>query len=273
MPNIVRIEPQEGWVNLNLSELWDYRDLLYLLVWREIRGRYRQMALGPLWIVLQPLISIFVFSIIFGKFAQIPSDDLPYPIFSYTALLPWTLFATAVTKSSSSLVNNINLISKVYFPRLIVPISAVLIGIVDFGASFGILLLMMLIYKTSPSLNVLFLPFYCLLAVVSALTVGLWLASLSVKFRDVAVAVSYLVQVWFYATPIVYPVSIVPPQWQFWYRLNPMTQVVEGFRWALLERGHSPDLSLLVSAIGTSILLFLGIWYFQQTEGTIVDSM
>jgi len=267
------IKPDSGWTSLELGEVWAYRDLLYLLVWRDIKSRYRQMALGPLWIILQPLMTIVVFSFVFGKFAQIPSDDLPYPIFAYTALLPWQLFATAMTKSADSLVNNIHLISKVYFPRIIVPIAAVCISLADFGASFGILLIMMLFYQIYPSLAVLVLPFYLLLAIATALAVGLWLAALSVKFRDVQLGVTYLVQLWFYATPVIYPTSLVPESWQFVFRLNPMAQVAEGFRWALLGRGMAPDGTLAIAVLLVVVLLFSGALYFRRTEGTIVDAL
>ena len=186
--NVTRIEPDRGWSFVNLKELWAYQDLIYLLVWREIKGRYRQMALGPLWIVIQPLMSIVVFSLVFGRLAQIPSEGIPYPVFAYTALLPWQLFSTAVSKSAGSLVANMNIISKVYFPRMVVPIASVFTGVVDFGMSFGILLGMMLFFGTSPTLAVVLLPLYLLPAIAVALGVGLWLASLSVRFRDVSFA-------------------------------------------------------------------------------------
>lgn len=267
------IQADQGWLPLNIDEIWAYRDLLYLLVWRDIRSRYRQMALGPLWIVLQPLMTIAIFSVVFGGFAKIPSNGIPYPIFAYAALLPWQLFATATVKASDSLVSNVHLISKVYFPRIIVPIAAVLVSLADFAASFGILLLMMLFYRIYPSLAVITLPLYILLAVGTAWGVGLWLASLSVKYRDVAIAVTYLVQIWFYATAVIYPTSIVPEKWRNLFLLNPMTQVVEGFRWALLGNGHPPDLITLVSVILVIVLLISGAFYFRQTEGSIVDEI
>lgn len=267
------IEPDRGWVPLDIEELWSYRDLLYLLVWRDIKSRYRQMALGPLWIVLQPLMAIIIFSLVFGGFAKIPSDGIPYPIFAYTALLPWQLFATATTKSSESLVSNIHLVSKVYFPRMIVPISAVFVSLADFSISFGILLAMMLCYRIYPTVALIALPLYLLLAVATSLAVGLWLASLSVKFRDVAIAVTYLIQLWFYATPVIYPTSIVPERWRTLFLLNPMAQVVEGFRWALLGNGQVPDWISLASTILVISLLISGACYFRQTEGSIVDEL
>jgi lipopolysaccharide transport system permease protein len=274
VPNhLIRIEPEKGWAFLNLNELWNYRDLIYLLVWREIKGRYRQMALGPLWIVIQPLMSIVVFSVVFGRLAQIPSDGIPYPVFAFTALLPWQLFATAVNKSAGSLVANMNIISKVYFPRMVVPIASVFTGLVDFGLSFGILLAMMLFFSTYPTLSVLFLPFYIILAMSVALAVGLWLASLSVRFRDVSFAVGYIVQLWFYATPVVYPMDLVPERWLFLYRLNPMTEVIEGFRWSLLARGHAPDWISGLVLIEVILLLVSGAIMFRRTEGSIVDHL
>ncbi|GFE68427.1 ABC transporter permease [Chroococcus sp. FPU101] len=267
------IEADQGWLPLNIDEIWAYRDLLYLLVWRDIRSRYRQMALGPLWIVLQPLMTIAIFSIVFGGFAKIPSNGIPYPIFAYAALLPWQLFATATVKASDSLVSNVHLISKVYFPRIIVPIAAVLVSLADFAASFGVLLLMMLFYRIYPTLAVITLPLYILLAVGTAWGVGLWLASLSVKFRDVAIAVTYLVQIWFYATAVIYPTSIVPEKWRNLFLLNPMTQVAEGFRWALLGNGQPPNIISLIAVSLVIILLISGAFYFRQTEGSIVDEI
>jgi lipopolysaccharide transport system permease protein len=268
---ITRIEPERGWSPINLQELLYYQDLIYLLVWREIKGRYRQMALGPLWIVIQPLMSIAIFSVVFGHFAQIPSDGIPYPIFAYTALLPWQLFATAMSKSASSLVANMNIISKVYFPRMVVPIASVFTGVVDFGISFSILLIMMLFFRTYPTLAIVLLPLYILLAIAIALGVGLWLASLSVRFRDVSFAITYLVQLWFYATPVVYSSSLVPDRWLLLYRLNPMTEVIEGFRWVLLNRGHAPDFLSGVVVLEVLLLVMTGAIVFRRTEGSIVD--
>jgi lipopolysaccharide transport system permease protein len=271
--DITVIKPDRGWIAIDLVELWAYRDLLYLLVWRDIKSRYRQMALGPLWIVLQPLMTIVIFTVVFGKFARIPSDGIAYPVFAYTALLPWQLFATATTKSSDSLVSNIHLVSKVYFPRMIVPIAAVFVSVADFLASFGILLAMMLVYRTYPKLAVLTLPLYLLLAIATAMAVGLWFASLSVKYRDVAIAVTYIIQLWFYATPVIYPTSMVPEAWRGLFLLNPMAQVVEGFRWALLGTGRGPDGITVGSIALVVVLLISGAFYFRQTEGSIVDSI
>ena len=244
---ITVIQLEKGWLALDFQEIWAYRDLLYLLIWRDIKSRYRQMALGPLWIVLQPLITIAIFSIVFGKFARISSDGVPYPVFAYTALLPWQLFATAATKSSESLVSNLHLVSKVYFPRMIVPIAAVFVSLADFLTSFGILLAMMLMYHTYPTIAVFALPLYLLLAVATALGVGFWFASLAVKYRDVAIAVGYIIQLWFYATPVIYPSSLVPERWRPLFLLNPMAQVIEVFRLALLGVGQKPDGITLIS--------------------------
>ena len=271
--NITIIQPQKGLIALDFQEIWAYRDLLYLLVWRDIKSRYRQMALGPLWIVLQPFLTIVIFTVIFGNFAKIPSDGSAYPVFAYTAFLPWQLFATATAKSSDSLVNNLPLISKVYFPRLVIPIAAVFVSLVDFLASFGILLMMMLFYRSYPTLAVLTLPLYLLLAVATSMGVGLWFASLSVKFRDVSIAVTYIIQLWFYATPVIYPSSMVPEVWRGIFLLNPMAQVVEGFRWALLGTGRSPDGITLASIALVLVVLVSDAFYFRQTEGSIVDSI
>jgi lipopolysaccharide transport system permease protein len=270
---ITVIQPDRGWIAIDFQEIWAYRDLLYLLVWRDIKSRYRQMALGPLWIVLQPLMTIVIFTVVFGKFARIPSDGIPYPVFAYTALLPWQLFATATAKSADSLVNNIHLVSKVYFPRTIVPVAAVFVSVADFMASFGVLLAMMLVYRTFPTLAVLTLPLYLLLAIATAMAVGLWFASLSVKYRDVALAVTYIIQLWFYATPIIYPTSMVPESLRGWFMLNPMAQVVEGFRWALLGTGRGPDGITAISIALVVVALISGAMYFRQTEGSIVDSI
>lgn len=267
----IRIQPDSSWVPLDFGELWDYRELVYFLTWRDIQGRYRQMALGWLWIALMPLINMVVFSIVFGKFAQIPSEGIPYPVFTYTALLPWQFFADATSKSASSLINNANLIAKVYFPRLIVPLVATLAGLVDFAVSMGVLLGLLLIFGIMPNWAILSLPFYLLMAIATALGVGLWLSALAVRFHDVKYGIGFLLQVWLYASPVVYPSSLVPESWQLIYRLNPMTNVIEGFRWALLGTGQQPDFMLLVSLLVVLILIISGAYYFRQTEGTIVD--
>ena len=268
---VLRLEPTRGWGSLKLPELWDYRDLIYFLLWREIKGRYKQMALGPLWLVLQPLFGIVTNTLVFGVLAKLPSDGLPYPVFNYAAMLPWQFFSGAVTRSAGSLVNNQNLISKVYFPRLVMPIVGALSGVVDFAVSFGLLLGLMLFYGFIPKVTVLVIPLLLLLSALTALSVGLWLASLQVRFRDVGFALTYLLQAWMYVTPVVYATSVIPERWQFLYRLNPMTTVVEGFRWALLGKGTLMWLPTLLSILGVLGLLVAGAYLFRRTERTIVD--
>lgn len=259
------IEPPRGWVRLNLRELWQYRDLVRVLVQREVQGRYRQMALGPVWIVLVPLFNVVVFSLIFGGLAKLPSDGLPYPVFSYAAVLPWTFFATAVARGSASLVANMNLISKVYFPRMVVPIAAVGSGLVDFGASFVILLGMVFAYRIVPGWAVLALPVFLLLAACSALAACLWLAALAVRFRDVSLGLSYMIQAWMYLSPVVYPTSLIPARYRFYYQLNPMTTVLDGCRWALLGT-RPPDLVPALFCLVLVILaLFGGAFVFRRT--------
>ena len=267
------IRSRRGWSGFGLAEVWEFRELLYLLIWREIKGRYRQMALGPTWIILKPFVSMVVLSLVFGKLAKLPSDGVPYPLFSYTGLLPWTLFTVSLSKASTSLVSNMSVISKVYFPRLVVPISNAFAGLVDFSMSFLILIGMMLFYGYVPGLKMLMLPVYLLLAVTSALAVGLWLATLAVKFRDVAYGIEHMLQVLMYLTPVVYPASMVPEEWRTLYLLNPMAQVVEGFRWAMLDAGQPPDIMTLAVFGIVLMLLISGAQLFCRTERNIVDLM
>lgn len=269
-PTIV-IEPSRGWAALGLRDVWEYRELLYFLVWREVKGRYRQMAFGPLWIVLQPLVQMVIFSLIFGKLARLPSDGVPYPIFAYVALLPWQFFANSVRQSAASLLRQSNVIAKVYFPRLVIPISSVLAACVDFVASFVVLAGMIVFYRVRLTWAVFTLPLYLLLAAATALGIGLWLAGLAVKFRDVAIGLNFGVTVWQYLTPVAYSTTLIPEQWHTLYRLNPMTGVIEGFRWALLGTGHAPDWTTALSATLVLALLISGAFYFRRTERTIVD--
>ncbi len=269
--NLVEIRARRGWSALNLSDLWEYRELLYFFIWREIKGRYRQMALGPLWIILKPFMTMVVMSLVFGKLAKIPSDGLPYPIFNFAALLPWQFFAVSVSKSSTSLVANMSMISKVYFPRLTIPISSAASGLVDLAMAFLILLGMLLYYGVVPNWHVVFLPLFLLLAVATALAIGLCLATLSVKFRDVKFGVEHGLQVWLYASPVVYPASMIPEGWRDLYMLNPMAWVIEGFRWALLGKGQTPDWTLAVTSAMVLVLLVVGAYTFRRTERTIVD--
>lgn len=265
------IEPTTGWGRLGLREVWEYRDLLYFLLWRDVKGRYKQMALGPLWIVIHPLLNMVIFSLVFGVVAKLPSNGVPYPIFTYTAILPWSFFASAVMGATHSLLSQRHLITKVYFPRLIVPIVSVLAGLVDFSISFVILLIMMPCYGYVPGWQIVTLPFFLLLAASIGLAVGLWSATWVVHYHDVGELISYLIRGWMYLTPVVYAMSIIPERWQPLYRLNPMTNVIEGFRWALLGAGSPPDIFLLFSVILTVPLLIGGAYYFRRTERTIVD--
>ena len=264
------IQASHSWRDLGLREVWEYRELLYFLIWREVKARYRQMALGPLWIVLKPVIGMVVCTVIFGKLAKLPTDDLPKPIFYYTGLLPWYLFAGSTNQAATSLVSNMRLISRVYFPRLIIPLVGSVSGLVDFAVSFIVLIGLMAYYGIVPSIAVLTLPLLLLLAVAAALAVGLWLACVAVKFRDVGFAVGFMTQLWMYVT-VIYPSSGVPENWRFVYRLNPMLGVVEGFRWALLGRGQPPDAVVALSAAIVLFFLVTGAYYFRRTERTIVD--
>ncbi len=268
---ITRIIPRRGWGSLGLKDVWEFRELLFFLVWREIKGRYRQMALGPLWIVLKPFITMVVMSVVFGRLAKLPSDGVPYPLFNYCALLPWTMFSVSVSKSATSLVSNMGVISKVYFPRLVVPLSSACAGLLDFCFSFLILLCMMLYFGYLPGWQVVFLPVYVLLALMASLALGLCLATAAVKFRDVGYAVDHLLQVAMYITPVVYPSSLVPEPWRQIYLLNPMAVVIEGFRWSLLGKGLAPGVSLYLSAGLVLITLFLGAHLFRRGERNVVD--
>ena len=265
------IRPSRGWISLNLRDLWEYRGLLYFLTWRDIKVRYKQTVLGAAWAIIQPFFSMVVFSLFFGKLAQIPSDGIPYPIFSYAALVPWTFFANGLSQSSSSLVGSANLIKKVYFPRLVVPISAVMAGGVDFVLAFVVLLGMMLFYGIVPAGAIVWLPLLLLLALVTSLGVGLWLTAMNVQFRDVRYAVPFLVQAWMFATPIVYPSSLLDEPWRTLYGINPMAGVVEGFRWALLGTETAPGPIVIVSALVAVGLLVSGAFYFRRMEKTFAD--
>lgn len=268
---VLIIQPTKGWGQLALHEVWEYRDLLYFLLWRDVKGRYKQMALGPLWIVLRPLFNMVLFTLIFGKVAKLPSDGVPYPIFTYTALLPWTFFSGALMAASNSLLNHRHLIAKVYFPRLIVPVVGVISGLIDFSISFLILMGMMLFYGYGLSWRIFMVPAFLLIAAMTALAVGLWSASWIVHYHDVNEILSYLVRGWMYVTPVVYAISIIPERWRTLYRLNPMTNVIEGFRWALLGTGQAPDMICLISTLAIIPALISGAFYFRRTERTIVD--
>jgi lipopolysaccharide transport system permease protein len=265
------IEPSRGWVTLGLKELWQHRELLYFLTWREIKVRYKQTALGAGWAILQPLFAMLIFSLFFGRLGKLPSDGVPYPLFVFAGLVPWTFFSNALSSSSNSLVNSSHLISKIYFPRLALPISSILSGLVDFALAFGLLLVIMAYYRVVPTMNVLWLPALVLLAAVTALGVGLWLSALNVEFRDIKHTLPFLAQMWMFATPIAYPSSMLPARWRTIYGLNPMVGVVEGFRWALLGTGLRPGRIMLASALAALCLLVSGAFYFRRMERTFAD--
>jgi len=268
----LRIEPSKGWVSLKLHELWEYRELLYFLTWRDIKVRYKQTVLGAAWAIIQPFMTMVVFSLFFGRLAQIPSDGVPYPIWSYAALVPWTFFATGLTMSSNSLVGSANLIKKVYFPRLVIPIATVLSGAVDFVLAFIVLIFMMLFFGIVPTSNVVFLPLFLLLAFVTSLGVGLWLSAMNVQFRDVRYTVPFLTQFWLFATPIAYPSSLIENETlRAIYGINPMAGVVEGFRWALLGTDTAPGPVIVVSTIAAFVLFISGLFYFRRMEKTFAD--
>jgi lipopolysaccharide transport system permease protein len=266
------IEPSTGWVPLHLSELWSHREILYFLVWRDIKVRYRQTVIGAAWAIVQPLMTMVVFSVFFGALAKVPSDGVPYPVFAFCALVPWTFFAAGVNQSANSLVASGELITKVYFPRLLIPMARVLAGILDLTLSLGVLFGFILFYGFRPSLTACFwLPVFVLLAFIAALGIGLWLSSLNVKYRDVQHAVPFLVQIWFFATPIAYSSSLVPDSWKLLYALNPLVGVVEGFRWALLGTGQGPGLMTLTSGAAAVVIFVTGAFFFRQVERTFAD--
>jgi len=269
---VTHIQATKGWSSLNLSELWEFRELLYFFTWRDIKVRYKQTVMGASWAILQPLFTMVVFSIFFGKLAKMPSDGIPYPIFSYAALVPWTFFSNGISKSSNSLVGGSNLLKKIYFPRMALPISSILAGVVDFVLAFVVLLFMMYYYQIAPTINVLWLPLLLVMALVSALGVGLWLSAMNVQFRDVRYIVPFIVQAWLFATPVVYPASLITdPFWQYVYALNPMVGVVEGFRWALLGTDTAPGPLIIISAVVSVILMVTGAFYFRRMERTFAD--
>jgi len=273
MPELttIRLQPRRGWVGLRLGELWAYRELLVFLAWRDIKVRYKQTALGAAWAVIQPFFTMVVFSVFFGNLAKMPSDGVPYPLFAYSALVPWTFFANGLAQSADSLVGSANLLRKVYFPRLAIPIAAVLGGVIDFVIAFVVLIGMMAFYGVVPTANIVWLPLLLVLALVTALGVGLWLSALNVEFRDVRYVVPFLIQVWLFATPIAYPSSLLDQPWRTVYGLNPMAGVVEGFRWALIGKGAAPGAMVGVSALVALALLLSGAFYFRRMESTFAD--
>jgi len=268
---ILTIEPSRGLARLGLAEVWKYRELVWFWTSREIKGRYRQMALGPLWVVIKPLLDMIVLSLIFGGMAKLDSEGIPYPLFTFTAILPWTYFSAATTGAATSLVTKMTVISKVYFPRLVVPISAVLSSLVDLAVTFIVLFGMLIAYGVPISSRMLLLPLFVLLAMATAFMIGLWSAALAVRFRDLQFVITYGLQLAMYATPVAYSASLVPEQWQTLYRLNPMFWVVEGFRWALLDGGTAPQLAMLVPVGIVMVLLVMGVYVFRGAERNVVD--
>lgn len=265
------IEPAHGWSSLKLYEIWEYKDLLYFMVWRDLRARYRQTALGPLWIVINPLVSMVIYTVVFGVIAGLPSGNSPYQVFTYTALLPWDTFSDAVGSGSSSLLGNRDLISKVYFPRLLLPFSRIFSSLVDFLISFVILIGMLIFYRITPNMGVIFLPFFLALAVISGLGLGLIFSGAIVKYRDFSQITGYMVRALMYASPVVYSSSLVPPQLYTIYHLNPMANVIEGFRWALLNE-TPPNWELtMVSTVIAIVVLAIGLFTFRRVERSIVD--
>ncbi len=268
---VVRIEARRGWLALDLDEVWAYRDLVYFFIWRDIKVRYKQTVIGAAWAILQPVLTMLVFSLFFGRLAKIPSGGLPYPIFYYSALLPWMYFATAMQAATNIVVENQRVITKIYFPRVVLPISSVMAGLVDFAISFGVFLLLMGYYRIVPTGAVIWLPLFLLLAVLTALGVGLWLSALNAMYRDVRYVVPFLVQFWMFASPVAYPSSLVPARWRWLYGLNPMAGVIEGFRWALTGHGQPPGILLAASSAAVLLLVLSGLIYFHAMEGTIAD--
>jgi lipopolysaccharide transport system permease protein len=270
VPKLV-LKPRTGWQTLDLGALWRYRELLWFLAWRDIKIRYKQTVLGAGWAVIQPLFTMIVFWIFFGRLAGIQSDGSPYPVFVLCALVPWQLFAYALTQSSNSVVAEQRLITKVYFPRLIIPLASVLSGLVDFLIALGLLVVFMACYEVYPGWAILTVPLFGLLAVATALAVGLWLSALTVQYRDFRYTLPFLTQVWMFASPVAYPSSLVPEEWRAWYGLNPMAGIIEGFRWAMLGRIECPWAMLGVSVLTVSILLVGGLFYFRRMERSFAD--
>ena len=268
---VIEIEPSRGWEALDLRGVWEYRELVWFLIWRDIKVRYKQASLGIAWAIIQPVMTMLVFTLIFGRLAQLPSDGLPYPVFTFTALLPWQLFSGALTGSANSVVNSASLISKVYFPRLVIPIASVMATLVDFSISFGVLLGLMAWYGISLRLAVVVLPLLVMLALAIALAVGLWASALNVRYRDVRHVMPFVVQFWLLASPVAYSTSLITsPAWRAVYSLNPMVGVIEGFRWAVL--GSTPPSVLVVPSIFvTGVLLATGLFFFRRTEASFAD--
>jgi lipopolysaccharide transport system permease protein len=273
-PHTIYIKPSKGLAALNLRDLWIYRELIYFMVWRDVKVKYKQTLLGMAWAVIQPVMTMLIFTFLFGKVAKLPTDGIPYPVFSFAALLPWGLFVNALNQGSRSLVAHNNMVTKIYFPRLILPMASVFSGVVDFLIAFVILIVLMLYYQVTPAWYLLWtLPLFLLLAIITALGVALWLSAINVQYRDVNQALPFLSQFWLFATPVAYSAKVISEKWQIAYSLNPMAGVVNGFRWALLGSGNGPDAALWVS-VGISVIIFIsGLFYFRSMEKTFADTI
>jgi len=273
-PTTIYIKPSSGLAALNLRDLWVYRELVFFMIWRDIKVRYKQTLLGATWAVIQPVMTMLVFNFLFGTVAKVPTDGIPYPIFAYTALLPWGLFVTALNQASRSLTSNNNMITKIYFPRLVLPVASVLAGLVDFAIAFVILIGLMWYFKVQPTLSVVWtLPLFLILAILTALGVALWLSAINVRYRDVNYALPFLTQFWLFITPVAYSAKVISEKWQLVYSLNPMAGVVNGFRWALLGSGNGPDAALWVSVAISMVVLVSGLFYFRNMERTFADTI
>lgn len=270
-PATVRIEPPRGWLDLRLGEVWSYRELLYFFVWRDVKVRYKQTVIGVAWVVLQPLLTMGVFTLFFGRLAKLPSDGLAYPVFYFCALVPWNYFATALQSCTSVVVDNQRVITKVFFPRLVLPLSAVVSGLVDFAIGFVVMIVVLAAHGIRPGLTALWLPVFLLLAVLTALGVGLWMSALNALYRDIRYVVPFLIQFWMFASPVAYPSSLVPQRWRWLYGLNPMAGVIDGFRWALTGHGQPPGPLLLASTAAVVVVFVGGLFFFQRMEGSIAD--
>jgi len=268
---LIHIEPSKGWISLNLKDLWEYRELLWIFIWRDLKVRYRQTVIGASWAIIQPFLTMVIFSVFFGRLAGVPSDEIPYPIFSYAALVPWTFFANSINQASNSLVNSADMIKKIYFPRLTMPMASVFASLVDFFLAFIVLLGMMLYYGFVPTINSLWLPALLILSMITALGVSLWLSALNVQFRDVRHMIPFITQAWLFATPVAYPSSLLSEPWRTVYGLNPMVGVVEGFRWALLGTDTAPGPVIAVSSIMALLIFVGGAFYFRRMERTFAD--
>jgi lipopolysaccharide transport system permease protein len=270
-PVTVYIKPPHGWLDLRLADVWEYRELLFFFIWRDVKIRYKQTAVGVVWVVLQPLMTMGVFTIFFGRLARLPSEGLPYPVFYFAALVPWAYFAVSLATCTGILVANQHVITKVYFPRLILPLAAVGSGLLDLAIGFGVMLIITLVYGFRPGFTVLLVPLYVLLTLATALAIGLWTSALNALYRDIAAIVPFVIQFLMLASPVAYSSSLVPPRWRALYHLNPMANVIDGIRWAVTGHGQPPGVMLLVSTALVAATLVVGLIFFQRVEGTVVD--